>query len=137
MLELFKLKRGTVGAWVLLAAGVIGTVLDPDGPVGITLFGVAAVAALYLVARPFRKAVRRFAAAPSRTPAPRRTVARVVRGRRVTMIVAAMGALFTVWLTVDMARPFVYACWWTFCLLGAWLIAVTALTARRSLQGTK
>jgi len=37
------------------------------------------------------------------------------------MVVAAMGGLFTLSLTTDVARPLVYACWWGFCLLAAWL----------------
>ena len=50
------------------------------------------------------------------------------------MVVAGMAVLFTLWLTADLARPFVYVCWWGFCLLAAWLIAVTVLAARRSLR---
>lgn len=133
MPELSKPNRGTIVASALLAAGVTGTVVDPNGPVGITLFGVAAAAALYLIARPFRKVVRRLAAAPRPQPVPRRAVARIVRGRTVAMVVAVMGVLFTLWLTTDLARPLVYACWWGFSLLAAWLTAVTALVAYRSL----
>jgi hypothetical protein len=36
-----KLNRGTIVASSLLAAGAAGTIVDPNGPVGITLFGVA------------------------------------------------------------------------------------------------
>jgi hypothetical protein len=64
MLELSKLNRGTIVWSALLAAGVAGTVVDPNGPIGITSFGVATAAAVYLIALPFRKAVRRVAAAP-------------------------------------------------------------------------
>jgi hypothetical protein len=46
---------------------------------------------------------------------------------------AAMGALFTLWLTTDLARPLVYLCWWGFSLLAAWLTAATVLAAYRSL----
>lgn len=134
MTQLSNLNRGTIVASALLAAGVTGTVVDPNGPVGITLFGVAAAAAVYLIARPFRKAVRRLATAPRPKPIPRRAAARVVRGRTVAMVVAAMGALFTLWLTTDLARPLVYASWWGFSLLAAWLTAVTVLTAYRSLR---
>jgi hypothetical protein len=56
-----KPNRRTIVASALLAAGVIGTAVDPSGPVGITLFGVAVAAAVYLVARPARKVVRRLA----------------------------------------------------------------------------
>jgi hypothetical protein len=134
MTELSNLNRGTVAASVLLVAGVTGTVVDPNGPVGITLFGVAAVAVLYLIARPVRKVVRRLAAAPRPKRMPRRAVGRVVRARTVAMVVAAMGVLFTLWLTTDLARPLVYACWWGFSLLAAWLTAVTVLVAYRSLR---
>jgi hypothetical protein len=52
----------------------------------------------------------------------------------VATVVAAMGVLFTLWLATDLARPLVYACWWGFCLLAAWLVTVLALTAHRSLR---
>jgi len=137
MPEFSNSHRGTIIASTLLAAGATGTIVDPNGPVGITLFGVAAVAALYLIARPFRNAVRRFAATPRSKPTLPRPVAGVVRRRTVVTVVAAMGVLFTVWLATDMARPLVYACWWGFTLLAAWLTAVVALTAYRSLATTR
>jgi len=95
MTELSNLNRGAIVASALLVAGATGTVVDPNGPVGITLFGVAAGAVLYLIARPFRKVVRRLAAAPRPEPMRPRAVARIVRGRTVAIVVAAMGVLFT------------------------------------------
>lgn len=136
MLELFEHNRGTINALVLVAVGVTGTVLDPTGPVGVALFGVAAAAALYLIARPVRKAVRRLAAARRPRAMHHRTVVSVVRGRTLAVATAAMAVLFAVWLTVDMSRPLVYACWWAFCVLAAWLIGVGVVTARRSLRTT-
>jgi hypothetical protein len=133
MTKLSKFNRRTVAASALVVAGVTGTIIDPDGPVGITLFGVAAVAVMYLIARLFRKGVRRLVAASRPKPVPRRSVARAVRGRTVAIVMAAMGALFTLWLTTDLARPLVYLCWWGFSLLAAWLTAVTVLAAYRSL----
>jgi len=132
LLDLSKLSRGTIVASALLAAGLTGTVVDPDGPVGITLFGVAIVAALYLIALPLRRLAQRLAASRRPEPVPRRPVARVVRGRTVAIVVAAMGVLFALWLTIDLARPLLYACWWASCLLAAWLAAVGVLTAHRS-----
>ena len=112
-----------------------GTVLDPNGPVGIPLFGVAALAALYLINRPFRSALHQIdVARPKRFR--RRKLVGVVRGRTMALVVAAMSVLFALWLTADLSRPFVYACWWTFCALAAWLISVTLLTARRSLRAS-
>jgi hypothetical protein len=67
---------------------------------------------------------------------PRRTVIRVVRGRTVAVVAAAMAVLLAVWLAVDMSRALVYATWWGFCVLAAWLIGVGLLTARRSLRTT-
>ena len=58
----------------------------------------------------------------------------VVRGRTVAVVAVAAAVLFAVWLAVDLSRPFVYATWWGFCLLAAWLIGVGLLTARRSLR---
>jgi hypothetical protein len=135
MPEAPKSNRGTIIALVLIAAGVAATVLDPDGPIGIALFGVAAAATVYLSARPFRNAVRRLAAARPRSM-PRRTAVNVVRGRTVGVVAAATAVLFVVWLAVDMSRPLVYATWWGFCVLAAWLIGVGVLTARRSLRTT-
>jgi hypothetical protein len=135
VLEACKRNRGTIIALVVFAAGVAGTVLDPNGPIGIALFGVAAAAVVYLNARPFRHAVRRLSAARPKSMR-RRTVVRVVRGRTVAAAAAAAAVLFAVWLTVDMSRTLVYATWWGFCVLAAWLIGVGLLTARRSLRTT-
>jgi hypothetical protein len=44
--------------------------------------------------------------------------------------------LFAVWLAVDMSRPLMYATWWGFCVLAAWLLGIGVLTARRSLRTT-
>jgi hypothetical protein len=60
----------------------------------------------------------------------------VVRGRTVAVVAAATALLFAVWLTVDVSRPLMYATWWGFCVLAAWLIGVGVLTARRSLRAT-
>jgi hypothetical protein len=51
-----------------------------------------------------------------------------------TIVAAAAVALFAIWLTADLSRPLVYATWWGFSLLAAWLIGVALLTARRSLR---
>jgi hypothetical protein len=138
MLEASKRKRGTVIALALFAAGVAGTIVDPNGPMGITLFGVAAAAVVYLTAvaygnvRRVRGAARRPATIRRPMSTPRLRVVGVVRRRTVTVVAGAAGVLFTIWLTVDMSRPLVYATWWGFCLLAAWLIGVALLTARRS-----
>ena len=58
----------------------------------------------------------------------------IARPRTVATVAAAMGVLFTLSLATDLARPLVYACWWGFCLLAAWLVTVLALTAHRSLR---
>jgi len=125
-------NRRSIVAVALLVAGVTGTVVDPSGPVGITLFGVAVAAAVYLGGGPVRRVVRRLAATSRPTTA--RPVVGVVRRRTVAAVVTAMSVLFTLWLATDLARPLVYAFWWGFCLLAAWLVAVTVLTARRSLR---
>jgi hypothetical protein len=132
-----QLNRGNVAALVLLGVGVTGTVLDPNGSVGIVLFGVAALAALYLINRPFRSGLYPLyqigVARPKRFHHRRKLVG-VVHGRTVAMVVAGMSVLFALWLTADLSRPLVYACWWSFCALAVWLISVTMLTARRSLR---
>jgi hypothetical protein len=128
-----RFNSKNIMAAVLLGMGVTGTILDPNGPIGIPLFGVAVLAALYLINRPFRSALYRLDVARPKRPR-RRNVVGVVRGRTVALVVVAMSVLFAVWLTSDLSRPLVYACWWSFCALAAWLIAVTAHTARRSLR---
>ena len=140
VLEASKRNRGTIIALALFGAGAAGTIIDPNGPVGITLFGVAAAAVVYLAAiaylsaRPFDKAARRLVAVRRPKPMPRRRVVGVARRRTVTMVAAAAVALFAIWLTVDLSRPLVYATWWGFSLLAAWLIGVALLMARRSLR---
>jgi hypothetical protein len=130
-----QLKRGNITAAVLLGVGVAGTVLDPNGPVGIPLFGVAALAALYLLQRPLRSAIDHGATVAGRPKRFRpRPLVGVVRGRTVAIIVASMSALLAVWLTADLSRPLVYAFWWIFCALAAWLISIIVLTAHRSLR---
>ena len=146
MLEASIRNRKTIIALALFAAGAAGTIIDPNGPVGITLFGVAAAAVVYLAAVAYRNARSSSNARPSRNVArrlagrrfpksmPRRRLVGVVRRRTVTMVVAVAGALFAIWLAVDLSRPLVYATWWGFSLLTAWLIGVALLTARRSLR---
>jgi hypothetical protein len=133
MFDLSERRRGTINILALVAVAVTGTVLDPNGPIGIALFGVAAAAVLYLIARPVRKAVRRLAAAGPKAMHHRKLVS-VVRRRTVVAVAAATAVLFAVWLTIDMSRPLVYATWWGFCVLAAWLIGVGLLAARRSLR---
>ena len=60
----------------------------------------------------------------------------VVSRRTVTVVAASAAVLFATWLTVDLSRPLVYATWWGFSLLAAWLLAFWALMARRSLRST-
>ena len=48
-------RNRSILAAAVLAAGVVGTIEDPNGPVGIALFGVAAIALLYLIAGPVRR----------------------------------------------------------------------------------
>jgi hypothetical protein len=126
-------------AAVMLVGGVAGTVLDPNGPVGIVLFGVAAVALLYLIATPVQRGFRLMKGGSLHRPVLQQStrpqaVRYVVRGRTVVGVVAAMSVLFTVWLTADLGRPLVYGCWWSFCLLGAWLVAIGLRTATRGFQ---
>jgi sterol desaturase/sphingolipid hydroxylase (fatty acid hydroxylase superfamily) len=129
-------------AATLFAAGVTGTLADPNGPVGIVMFGVAATALLYLIATPVQRAFGLMRNRPLDRPSPqlptrRQPVARVARGRTTAAVVAAMSALFTLWLTADLARPLVYACWWSFCLLAVWLLTVGLLTASRRFRSAR
>jgi hypothetical protein len=136
LIDLKSNRDRTILASAILVVGATGTFLDPNGPVGIVLFGVAAVALLYLIGRlvqttfgPMKGTslhLRSF-----RLPTRPEPVPGVARGRTVVGVVAAMSVLFAVWLTADLSRPLVYACWWSFCLLVAWLVTIGFLTATR------
>ena len=136
LIDLRSKRDRTIVAVAMLAAGVAGTIADPNGPVGIVLFGVAAVVLLYLISRPVQGALGllkgRSLHRPSlQLPTRSRAIPGVVRGRTVGAVVATMSVLFTLWLMADLSRPLVYACWWSFCLLAAWLVTVSLLTATR------
>ena len=75
--------RGTLGAVAVIATGLAGTIVDPDGIVGLVLFSAAAAAVLYLIARPVARRLR--------MPSPVR-VPPVVRWRTAALAAAA-GAL--------------------------------------------
>jgi hypothetical protein len=88
------LRNPTVGrlfAGSVIAVGLAGTIIDPNGVVGVTLFSAAAVAVLYLFARP----VSRFLGAAAR-PAGRFSPTRVpalLGHRKVAVLALASGAL--------------------------------------------
>ena len=129
-------------ATALFASGVTGTIADPNGPVGIVMFGVAATTLLYLVATPMKMAFgrRRNRRLDRRSPqvrTQRQAVPAVARRRTVAAAVAATGALFTLWLTADLPRPLVYVCWWSCCLLAVWLMTVGLLTALRRFRSAR
>jgi hypothetical protein len=48
---------GRIVAAAVIAAGLAGTVIDPNGVVGVVLFSAAAAALLYLIARPIARLV--------------------------------------------------------------------------------
>ena len=85
--------RKTLAAGAVIATGLAGTVIDPNGAIGVVLFAAAAAALLYLIAR---SVVR--LAVPSPTPdalpafSPTR-VPLVVRWRTVGVIAVASGAM--------------------------------------------
>ena len=120
-------------ATALFASGVTGTIADPNGPVGIVMFGVAATTLLYLVATPMKMAFgrRRNRRLDRRSPQ--------VRTQRQAVPAAHVAALsqqgrrdgcaVQLWLTADLPRPLVYVCWWSCCLLAVWLMTVGLLTA--------
>jgi len=77
-------NRGTATALGTIAVGLAGTIVDPDGVAGIVLFGAAAAAVLYLIARPVARHLR--------LPSPAR-VPMLVRWRTVVLMAAGAGAL--------------------------------------------
>jgi hypothetical protein len=81
----------TIVAIAIIAIGLAGTIIDPDGVVGVILFGAAAAALLHLVARPVARLIRTVQP-PSGGFAPRR-VAPLLRWRTITAIALGSGAL--------------------------------------------
>ena len=84
-------KRGRIIAGAVIAVGLAGTILDPNGVIGVVLFSAAAAALLYLIARPAARlvgAIGRSAGefAPTRVPL-------LVRGRTIGAIALVSGAL--------------------------------------------
>jgi hypothetical protein len=76
--------RGTVAAIAVIAIGLAGTIIDPNGVVGVVLFGAAATAVLYLIARPLARLAGGFSPARVRP---------LVEWRTVGIIAIASGAL--------------------------------------------
>ena len=81
----------TIVATATIAVGLAGTIIDPNGVIGVSLFGAAAASLLYLVARPVARLVRTVQR-PSGGVAPKR-VAPVLRLRTITAIALGSGAL--------------------------------------------
>ena len=85
------MTRGTTVATATIAVGLAGTIIDPNGVVGVILFGAAAAALLYLVVRLVARLVRTVER-PSVGFAPRR-VAPVLRWRTIAAIALGSGDL--------------------------------------------
>jgi hypothetical protein len=142
LFDLRSRRDRLVLAAALFASGVTGTIADPNGPAGIVMFGVAATSLLYLIATLVQRAFGLMRNRSLDRPSPqlrtrRQAVSGVARGRTIAAVVAAMSALFTLWLTADLARPLVYACWWSCCLLAVWLMTVGLLTASRRFRSAR
>ena len=142
LIDLRSRRDRLILAAALFASGVTGTIADPNGPAGIVMFGVAATSLLYLIATPVQRAFGLMRNRSLDRPSPqlrtrRQAVPGVARGRTIAAVVAAMSALFTLWLTADLARPLVYACWWSCCLLAVWLMTVGLLTASRRFRSAR
>src|SRR3954453_20096054 len=84
-------NRRTIAATAIIAVGLAGTIIDPNGVVGVTLFGAAAAALIHLLARPVARLVRTVARPPAGF-APKR-VTPVLRWRTITAIALSSGAL--------------------------------------------
>jgi hypothetical protein len=79
--------RGIAAAGGTIAVGLAGTILDPNGVVGIALFSAAATAVLYLMARAVA-GTRLRRASPARVPM-------LVRRCTVALIAVGAGALLS------------------------------------------
>jgi hypothetical protein len=76
--------RATLAAFAVIATGLAGTIVDPNGVIGVVLFGAAAAAVLFLIARRLARISVGFS--PARVPL-------LVSPRRVAVIAVAAGAL--------------------------------------------
>jgi hypothetical protein len=76
--------RPTIAAVAVIAIGLAGTIIDPNGVVGVALFSAAAAAVLYLIARPAARLAGAFS--PARVPL-------LVSWRTLAIIALASGAL--------------------------------------------
>ncbi len=83
--------RGTAAAAGTIAVGLTGTIVDPNGVVGVVLFGAAAAAVLYLIARAVAGSRLRLSS-PVRVPSPTR-VPMLVRWRTIALMAVGAGAL--------------------------------------------
>ena len=84
-------NRRRIAASAVIAIGLAGTIIDPNGVVGVTLFGAAAAAVLYVLARPAARLLggvaRRVGGfSPTRVPA-------LVGPRKIAAVALAAGAL--------------------------------------------
>ena len=76
--------RATLAAFAIIATGLAGTIVDLNGVIGVVLFGAAAAAVLFLIARPLARI--RVGFSPARVPL-------LVSPRRVAVIAVTAGAL--------------------------------------------
>jgi hypothetical protein len=74
----------TLAAFAIIATGLAGTIVDPNGVIGVVLFGAAAAAVLFLIARPLARISVRVS--PARLPL-------LVSPRAIAVIAVAAGAL--------------------------------------------
>jgi len=76
--------RKSLAAVAVIAVGLAGTIVDPNGVVGVVLFGAAAAVLFFLIARPVARRLR--------VPSPQR-VPMLVRWRTIAVVAVAAGAL--------------------------------------------
>ena len=84
--------RGTLAAVATIATGLAGTIVDPNGIVGVILFSAAAAAVLFLIARPIARLGLGFS--PTRVPP-------LINWRAIAAIAVAAGALLSLTNLLD------------------------------------
>ena len=83
--------RGTAAAGGTIAVGLAGTIVDPNGVVGVVLFSAAAAAVLYLIVRALSGSRLRLSS-PGRLSSPTR-VPMLIRWRTAALMAIGAGAL--------------------------------------------
>ena len=130
---------GTLIAFALIAAGLVGAIVDNNGRIGLALFVAGAGGVVFLVGR---QLARRLGDVEMRRPqlAGRGSAPRIASTRTIAIVVVAMGVLLTatnVFKATDedaLSRTLNYGAWYGFLLLAVSTVGVSVAVGGRWLR---